>query len=53
MSKTLHINLELTVADDAQPFAVADFVFEHLMYADEVNDYAPIESIDGTMPSLG
>lgn len=52
MSKTLHINLELTVADDAEPFAVADWVFNHLMNCENA-DNPSIDSIDGTMPSLG
>lgn len=51
MSKSVKIIVDLSVKDDAQPFAVADWVFDRLVNDEESPE--SIESVDGTMPSLG
>jgi len=49
MSRTLTIMLQLTVADDASDFGIADAVFDTLV--DEATpDITGVESVDGTMP---
>lgn len=48
--RTSRIVVDLSVADNANDMAVADFLFELLVDSQEVADYEPIFSVDGTNP---
>jgi hypothetical protein len=52
MPRTLHVDVELSVNDEADPTAVADWLFALL--ADTPDDAwdAAVDSVDGTTPDL-
>lgn len=50
MSRSLEIKIDLTVADDAGDFAIADMIFDLLVSDPLVANSRSIESVDGTMP---